>query len=279
MVRIFGTPYSEVNFSLGGGRFMKQPNIAFLLLLIALGPALVSCRKDAVVEPDPIPQPASIGVVSLTVVPEWLGAPMERYVEYRNFMDYRVNVELLKLYLGEVRLVNASSEDTLSDVLYFDLGDGPVTRFMTADIGAWTGLRAGLGVPSTLNYANPANYGPEHPLNVSNGTYWTWATGYRFVMFEGRYDSDPQSTASLISSYSLHPGMDTCYAALEFWPDQGISVQAGDTAFITLRVAVDEFFHSANGTIDLATENAAHGNDLPLALKFTDNVVRSITVD
>jgi hypothetical protein len=33
------------------------------------------------------------------------------------------------------------------------------------------------------------------------------------------------------------------------------------------------------GTIDLVTENTAHGGNLPLALKFTDNVVRSISVD
>ena len=66
--------------------------------------------------------------------------------------------------------------------------------------------------------------------------------------------------------------MDTCYAAVELWPSGGIQIRQGDTAFVTVHLAVDEFFHSANGTIDLVTENAAHGNNLPLALKFTDNV-------
>jgi len=242
-------------------------------VLLTLGVGLSSCKED------PVTPQAQTGVVKLTIVPEWEGAPMERYIEYRNFMEYRVNVELLKLYLGEVRLANGSVEKALADVLYFDLGDGPVSRTWRVDTGAWMGLKAGLGVPSSLNYADPAGYGPGHPLNVSNGTHWGWLTGYRFVMFEGRYDVDPLSTASLISSYSLHPGMDTCYAALELLPSTGIHVRQGDTAYVTMRLAVDEFFHSANGEIDLLTENTAHASNLPLALKFTDNVVRSITVD
>jgi hypothetical protein len=258
---------------------MQQRSRSFLLVLLTLGVGLSSCKKDPAVEPDPVTPPAPTGVVKLTVVPEWEGAPMQRFTEYRNFMDYRVNVELLKLYLGEVRLANGGVEKALSDVLYFDLGDGPVSQTWRLDTGTWTGMKAGLGVPSLLNYADPAGYGPGHPLNVSNGTYWTWATGYRFVMFEGRYDPDPLSTDPLINSYSLHPGMDTCYAAVELWPSGGIQVRQGDTAFVTVRLAVDEFFHSANGTIDLVTENTAHGGNLPLALKFTDNVVRSISVD
>lgn len=258
---------------------MKQRSRSFLLVLLTLGVGLSACKKDPAVEPDPVTPQAPTGVVKLTVVPEWEGAPMQRFTEYRNFMDYRVNVELLKLYLGEVRLANGGVEKALSDVLYFDLGDGPVSQTWRLDTGTWMGMKAGLGVPSLLNHADPAEFGPSHPLNVSNGTHWGWLTGYRFVIFEGRYDPDPSSTDPLISSYSLHPGMDTCYTALELWPSEGLQVRQGDTAYVTIRFAVDEFFHSTNNEIDLLTENTAHATNLPLALKVMDNVVRSISVD
>ena len=95
---------------------MKQRSRSFLLVLLTLGVGLSACKKDPTVEPDPVTPQAPTGVVKLTVVPEWEGAPMQRFTEYRNFMDYRVNVELLKLYLGEVRLANGGLEKTLSDV-------------------------------------------------------------------------------------------------------------------------------------------------------------------
>jgi hypothetical protein len=248
------------------------------VMLLGLG----ACRKD-VAMPDPIPMPEPIpvpnGTLRLKLVPEWEGQPLALYTEYRNYVDQRVNVELLKMYWGEVRLFNEPYEWALRDVVYFNLGNGPVSVDLVADSGMYSGFRARLGVPASLNAANPASYAASHPLSVNNGTYWTWATGYRFLMIEGRYDLDPQSTAPLIASYALHPGMEPCYLPMEFVPSEGIRIIAGTTTEVIVKVAVDRFFHSPTGNIDLATENAAHGNNLPLAIKLSENAVQSMSVE
>ncbi len=240
---------------------------------------LAGCRKDAVVPEPPGPLPASTGVVRLTVVPVWEGQPLQMFSEYRTYADQRVSVELVKMYLGEPELVGPEGSRSLSDVIYLDLGDGAVSHSWNVEPGSWTGIGAHLGVPDALNTSDPAVYPAGHPLSVNNGTYWTWATGYRFAMFEGRYDLDPVSTAPLVAAFAFHPGRSFCYLPLQFDPQGGVQVRVGDTTEVRVTVDVERFFHSAEGSIDLATENVDHGNVPDLALKMARNITLSMAVE
>jgi len=254
---------------------MRYTHFASFALAVLV---LSGCRKDESITPTPDPPVATTGKLRLTLVPEWEGQPMQRFTEYRNFSDYRMTIELLKMHLGEIQLLNADTVAFLADATYWDLGNGPVSQEWTVPVGSWPVFLAALGIRPELNYADPAAYGPNHPLNVSNGTYWNWATGYRFVMFEGRYDPDPASTATLISAFAIHTGMDTCYTDLDLTPSTPIVIEGDRTTEVVVRIAVDRFFYSSTGSIDLATENTAHGNNIPLALKFTRHVKESLSV-
>lgn len=261
---------------------MKLAHTLTIALMAAL--TLNSCKSDDPedpVVPPPVQPPAEgTGVLAVTILPEWEGQPLEFFTEYTNFMDYRTTVEVLKMYFGDVRMIGAPGDTSeVKDVDLFDLGSGPVTRYWPVIAGDWAKMRAGLGVPAELNYADPANYGPGHPLSVSNGTFWTWASGYRYVMFEGRYDPDPQSTATLVSAYSIHPGMDPSYIEFELGNGLPITITEGDTTAFVVHLAVDRFFHSTEYQIDLATENSAHGSNLPLQWKLVNNVVLSMSVE
>ncbi len=255
---------------------MKTGIYSISLLILTL--ALAGCEPNKPVPPTPIPAtpPQEQGILSVTLIPEWEGQPMERFVEYRNFMDYRTTVEMLKLYWGDVRFVDGMDTTMVKDVDLFDLGNGPTTKQWSVPVGSWTSLRAALAVPDDLNNADPANYPSGHPLSVSNGTYWTWATGYRYVLFEGRYNTDPASTDVLTTSYAIHPGMAPSYKEFDLVPANGITITKDQTTEIVVRIAVDRFFHSAEDQIDLATENTAHGTNVPLQVKLVNNVIRSM---
>lgn len=256
--------------------------------IIAAGVALplAGCRVDPPVPPMPPVLPPvdtlaqdTTGVLRITLVPTWEGEPFQRFTEYRDHNDYRVTVELLKMYFGDMRLIAGDDTLAVKDVDLFVIDNGPVSLEWAVTAGSWTKFRAGLGVPAALNYADPANYGPGHPLSVSNGTYWTWATGYRYVMFEGRYDTDPQGTGPLIASYSIHPGMEPSYLEFELQPVGGIVVEAEQVTELVVGVAIEGFLHTDQYSIDLATENSAHGNNLPLQWKLVNNVVASFSVE
>ena len=247
-----------------------------LLLSLALI-ALVGCKPD-LVEPDP-PPVATTGTLRVVIVPKWEGGPFAMNAVYTNVSNYRVKVEALKFYLGDVRLLTGTDTTLLKDIALFNMASGTNTMEWSAEPGTWTGLRAGLGVPQILNEADPISYGPGHPLNLSNGMYWAWPSMYRFLVFDGRYDLDPNGTQAPILPFSMHTGLNVVYREFDVPLENGLVISAGNTTTLTLELAVDRFFYSDTDTLDLLMENQTHGEDLPLALKLTDNAVQSFILD
>lgn len=254
------------------------------LLGLSLGLLVMSGCKHDPVEPDPTPvvpdttQTSTTGTLRLQVEPTWGGAPFALNTVYHNVSDYRVKVELLKFYLGNIRLLSGTDTVLVKDVALFNVENGQLTLEGAVAPGNWTGFAAGLGVPMALNDADPVVYGPGHPLSLANATYWSWGSAYRFVMFDGRYDTDPSGTAAPTNGFSMHTGLNALYRNFELSLGSGITTSTGNTTTLTLAMAVDDFFHSPTDTLDLATENQSHGDNGPLAIKLTDNVVRSFSV-
>lgn len=250
-----------------------------MALTAVLLTSTTGCREDDPIPPStPIPGTPS-GRLKLRMVAEWENAPLAFYTEYRNISDYRTTVEMLKLYFGELRLMANTDSSSVASVAYFDLEGGRDTASWSVPAGTYTALHCGLGVPEDLNHSDPAHYAHDHPLSINNGTHWNWNTGYRFVLFEGRYSPDPASTGPLLNAFSLHTGLDTAYTGLQLVPAQPIVIAQGATTELVVRVAVDRFFHGTAGTVDLATENSAHGSNLELNMKLTALMAASIHVD
>ncbi|MEO8590854.1 MAG: MbnP family protein [Flavobacteriales bacterium] len=238
---------------------------------------LSGCRRDAIVPPAGSDTP--FGTLRVIIVPEWEGQPLEFYHEYRNVSDYRTTVESLKFYWGDVRLVDGMATMPVSDIELFDFQNGPVTKEWKLPTGVWSGLRTGIGVPSALNHADPATFPSDHPLSVNSLMYWTWASGYKFVLFDGRYDPDPASVVPLVNTYLLQTGMDTCYMEMDLLTLLPITVVKDSITTLRVHMAVDKFFHSNFGTIDLATEHEAHEGNVDLALKLTHNMIQSFSIE
>lgn len=251
----------------------------FLLALASGLLAMPGCKPDPV-EPDPTPTPpvSTTGTLRIQVQPTWDGVPFALNTVYHNVSNYRVKVEMLKFYFGNMRLIAGSDTVLVKDVALFNVENGQLTMEGAVVPGTWTGFAAGLGVPMALNDADPVVYGPGHPLSLANATYWSWGSAYRFVMFDGRYDADPNGTAAPSDGFSMHTGLNALYREFELSLGSGITISGGNTTTLTLRMAVDEFFYSPTNTLDLATENQSHGDNGPLAIKLTDNVVRSLSV-
>jgi len=258
-------------------RHMRIPCRTLLALLLPL--AFLGCRNDDdVVEPTPT-TPASTGTLRIVVVPKWEGGPFALNTVYTNVSDYRVKVEAIKFYLGNVRLLTGTTSSDVKDVDYFDLHNGAVSKDWTAEPGTWTGLHIGFGVPQALNDADPIVYPPGHPLDLANATYWGWAQAYRFFQFDGRYDMDAGGTAAPALPFSMHTGLNACYTEFDLDLGTGVTITAGNTTTLTIDLAVDRFFYTAADTLDLATENQTHGTNLPLALELTNNAIHSFSVE
>lgn len=218
------------------------------------------------------------GMVRLHVTATWEGQPFQASVEHHDVLNHRVFVDALKLYLSDVKLKGPSGEEDILEIGLFNLTNGEGTTMAPVPAGTYGTLQFGLGVRPDLNSSDPSQYAAGHPLSVNNGTYWTWATGYRFVMFDGRFDTDPNGTGTVLPTFSIHSGKDACYTNVERPAPSPIHVEPGDTTDVYLNFAVDQFFYTTNDTIDISVDNQSHGENLPLALRFTDCFVQSTTV-
>jgi hypothetical protein len=255
-------------------------NALFLLLLVVL---FASCKKDKP-DPDPIPNPDPQPTLLKMELTAWFeDEVLEAGKVYHNVSNYRVNVTELKLYLAHVHAVRDNGEiQNLTDIAFFDLTNGSASLTLSnVPPGNYTGLGFGIGVPQEMNSpANPgfniAIYDSNHPLSVTNNMYWTWATGYRFVIFDGRYDVDAESDDPLINGYSFHTGMDESYREVHF-NDINFAVTAHETNEIFLDFAVDRFYYSDGDTIDVAVDNQSHGTNQQLSDRVSDHIQQAVS--
>lgn len=250
----------------------------YLLIPFALGVLLTACREDEPVAVPVVPE-TKAPVVRLTVAPMWDGAPFDKNTTYTNISDERIQVQLLKIYLGDLALVNGSGDTaSLVEVDLFQLTNGPVVRTYKAEQGSFDALHVGLGVPATLNGENPAMWANDEPLSITNGMYWTWATMYRFVVFDGRYDTLATNTGTPPFQFSIHTGRNECYRTTDL--SLPLSLGEGDTADVRLELDLARFFYSANDTLYMSTESQQHGSlqELPMSQKFSGMVIDAMSI-
>ena len=248
--------------------------------VLATGVALlVGCQKNSELPATPMDGTGSSQPkVRLTLVPEWHGAPFALGTEYRDAAGHRLQVDRLKLYWGDIAFMGEDGPVPVKDVVLFDLKE-PSTVELNVPAGTYHALHAGLGVPEAINLTDPLTRAREHPLSMAQGTYWSWASGYRFVTFEGRYDRGTGDSAPLDKMFVLHTGMDNCYTPFQLSASTPIVVQNDQVTEVVVRVAVDRFFHSGSGTLDLAVKDQLHGDDLALGTKLSDHVARSFSIN
>mgnify|MGYP003383277140 CR=1 FL=1 len=247
---------------------MYPKNLLYAYALIGIC-ALPACHKGT---------SYGEGMVRLHVTGTWEGQPFQASQEHHDVLNHRVFVDGLKLYLSDVQLKGPSGQEDLLEVGLFNLTVGEGVSLVKVPAGTYGSLLFGLGVRPDLNMSDPSQYAAGHPLSVSNGTYWTWASGYRFVMFDGRFDTDPNGTGTVLPTFSIHSGKNDCYTTAERLAPSPIHVEPGDTTDVYLNFAVDRFFYTQNDTIDISVDNQSHGENLTLALRFTDCFVQSTTL-
>jgi len=195
-------------------------------------------------------------------------------------LGYNLKIEKLMLYISEMKLVDSDGESfDFADILYVDASDGVTSFSTTIPEGSYTRLDFAIGVPQSMNGTqNPdfdaALYSPNHALSLNNGMYWTWNTGYRFVLIDGRCNTDPMIDEEFETLLSIHTGKDYCFRNTS--RNLNFTAIKDGIGKITLTFDVHGFLASPDDVIDIAIDNQSHGTNEGLANRVSDNVILSI---
>lgn len=252
---------------------MKKIPVGILgLAALALLPG---CRKDP---PVPLPPAPPKAVLKLTVQPVWGGEPFDKNTVYPAAGGQRIRVSGLKFFLAPLELAGTDTTCQVFDADLFDVTNGALHRTLSVPAGHYQSVRLGLGLPYALNHRDLATIPPNAPTGNNGGMYWDWGSQYRFVMFSGKFDSDPDGEGELPYTFDLHIGLDTCYRTREL--PLALDAAADDTLKLTVRVDIARFFTDGDRVLDLSQGAMWHGDPdfLPLALLVADLQAAALSV-
>ena len=173
---------------------------------------------------------------------------------------YPIRLDNLQLYVAPLELRNDAGEwTTTDDVFLIDYSVHAQNMTIEVEPGTYEAVRFGLGLPPEINTdIDPASYPNDHPLSVlgSAGMFWTWASGYIFVKYEGKFATE-QGT-QLLESVSYHCGTDASYRTVTLELPTPLVVASESETQATLTFDAAKALYGSTDAIDLAVDPVTH---------------------
>lgn len=184
------------------------------------------------------------GVVNIQVKASFDGEDFVTNEVYTINDTMNLRVESLKFYLtNQSVLANPQNQ-----VFLFE-GQTANFEFEASPYG-YDGLNFYFGLDSITNHSDPSLYASDHPLSSFNNTHWSWAQGYKFMILEGKFDSDGDNIPD--QSFSYHLGNDEYLKLVEL--DKTFVITGNQTTNLKVSMDVSNLFQG----LDIATTPFTH---------------------
>jgi hypothetical protein len=193
----------HLSFNLNFKLSFTMKKVFFSLAILAL--LVSSCKEDSSNTTAPPPTPTDETVsFKLRIEGFFDTTRFALNQSYVNDAGDTVRFTTAKFYLSDVsvidtlgRAIPARVVDTARSVTidnqtvtlldYATAPNGVLELTLRAKPGTYRGMKFNVGVPFDLNHRD-ASILPR-PLNIDQGMFWTWNTGYIFHKIEGNFDS------------------------------------------------------------------------------------------
>ncbi len=192
-----------------------------------------------------------------------------------------LKVLLFQYYISDLELLPAdgSAPVKLADI---DLirwisasEDATTDRTYRVPVGAYRGLRFGLGVKPELNALDPSAFAADYVLNEAE--FWGPTTRYVFAKIEANADLENDGTFDTGLSY--HMGSDAVYTSVTF--DRNFTVAAGGNQELTVVTDVLKALSGNGETFDIGAPNqqAVHGGNQAVARGIWNRLAGQFTLE
>ena len=246
----------------------------FYILIISSFTIFYSCNKD---------EDKGISTVNLDFEFDYSEESFEANTVYDYSLGYKLKFERFRLYIANVQFVDSDGNTQDGpEIIYVDEFSTDNRVSFEIPGGDYSKIKFAIGVPQNLNGTdNPgfdaALFSADHPLSLDNGMYWTWNTGYRFNLIDGRVNTDPNIDESFETLLSIHTGKDYSYRLTTL--NHSFNAPKDAKVDVTLRFDVSAFLENPDDVIDLAIDNQTHGENAELSNRVADNGIKSVEVE
>ncbi len=166
--------------------------------------------------------------------------------------DYQIT--RLQYYLTKFTVIHDGGQETIVDQNTVALINGADGTYSVVELGSLNltnveGVKFHIGVHSPVNNEDPSLYPSDHPLAPqSPSMHWGWASGYRFLVYEGK------GGANFSQTFQMHGLGNNNYFETTV---NAVGQNVGGTMYIVL----DADYTLGVETIDVAAGVIAHGVD------------------
>ena len=193
--------------------------------------------------------------------------------------DTDIRVDKMMFYISDFSMTNSDGDvRNIEEISLFKFdANGKASLDFEMPRGQYKTIDFGIGVKKELNEADPANYSEEgHPLNTTENTYWGWATMYRFITIEGRYDGDLDGNFE--GTFAYHTGHEDSYR--NFTLAHELDIDKKDQNVLSFNIDVEQILGNPSNSIDVAAEPYYHGGmeNFHLSEKISDNFKEAISL-
>lgn len=244
--------------------------IKLFAFLVAGTMILGSCNKNT----------GKTGQVSMNFQLEDDGSYTELGTNFTNEAGQLMTFTSFQFYLSDINFVTKDAEDCIVDEVTFIQMNASGSGSHTVDVpqGKYTAIQFHLGVKTEMNEADPTTYNePNHPLNVNKGTYWGWASFYRFATLEGTFDVEADGSPD--GSFAYHTGFDESYVLVEVPID--LNMKEDESYAYDFKIDVAKIFDNGSSSVDPTTEPMYHGNyeQVELSARVMNNFAAAISME
>lgn len=248
--------------------------------ILALALAFTACEDDdPIVNPTPTPTPTKTVEFSfkLKTANDFLSDGDTAQLSN----GYDVYFNSFKLYISNIKAVNASGSTEVLDVALIDpidLNDNSFT--VEVPYGTYDQFEMGLGLDAQTNASDPASFADSHPLATFQSMYWSMLK-YRFTKIEGKADLSGNLGGTDDISIAYHTGTDAMYRTVDLDDNSAAGdfiIDADNGLEVEVILDLDQYFNGAGGAVDIPNERSTHSTpaQIPLTTKLTDNLASSL---
>lgn len=193
----------------------------------------------------------------------------------QNNLGHDFKVDRLQYYMSNFSVVHDGGMETPIHVDTIALMNAADGNYSTVELGSLAitnveGVKFYIGVPQPTNNADPSLYASGHPLAPqSPSMHWGWASGYRFLAYEGKGGMNFSQT------FQLHGLGNSNYF-------QTTVTATGQVIGGNLIIALDADYARGVEDIDVSSGVIAHGvdqEDLTALENFVDFVFTQSSQD
>ena len=164
--------------------------------------------------------------------------------------DYQIT--RLQYYMTKFTVIHDGGQETIVDSDTVALINGSDGTYSVVELGSLNltsveGVKFHIGVHSPVNNEDPSLYAPGHPLApTSPSMHWGWASGYRFLVYEGK------GGANFSQTFQMHGLGNSNYFETTV---NAVGQNVGGTMYIVL----DADYVMGVENIDVSAGVIAHG--------------------